>query len=73
MTGRVHLGDGAYARSDDYYLWVEADRSCPSCSSLMAHEVALEPSALVALVRFAVQQDPEMGPLLAHAAGGDGR
>jgi hypothetical protein len=59
---RVHLGDGAYAWPDGYYLWVEADRDG------ITHQVALEPSALVALVAFAVRLDPEFGPVLAEAA-----
>lgn len=67
MNASIHLGDGAYARPDGYYLWVETQRGD------VLHQVALEPSALVALVRVAVQQDPAMGPELARAAGGEGR
>ena len=66
-AARIHLGDGAYARSDGWYLWVEADRDG------ITHRVALEPSALIELVRAAVQADPEMAGLLANAARGEGR
>lgn len=63
---RIHLGDGAYARHDGYYLWVEAERG-----GGVMHEVALEPEALVALVRCAVRQAPDLAEHLARAAGGE--
>jgi hypothetical protein len=65
---RTHLGDGAYARPDGYCVWVEAQRAGGT------HRVALEPSAIVALVRIVVDQDPAMGPrLVAAARGGEGQ
>ena len=44
-----YLGDGAYVTCDGWYLWLSADRDG------ITHRVALEPSGLIALVRYARQ------------------
>jgi hypothetical protein len=68
VSERIHLGDGAYASSDGYYLWVSTQRGD------VLHQVALEPSALVALVRYAVQLEPGLAePLVKAARGGEVR
>jgi hypothetical protein len=43
----THLGDGAYAVFDGYYIWVKAERDG------ITHAVALEPDALRNLNWFA--------------------
>lgn len=62
MSEKLHLGDGAYVHSDGYYLWVTTQRGD------VLHEVALEPSALVALVRYAVTCDPGLADAVTEAA-----
>ncbi len=64
MSARVHLGDGAYAQGDGWYLWVETQRNDGM------HRVALEPSSILALVRYAVQEMPELAEGIIDAAGG---
>lgn len=75
MADRVHLGDGAYVRTDGWYIWLEAERpvKCPNCDVTSAHidRVALEPSALVALVEYAVRLDPLLSEPLTRAADAD--
>lgn len=46
MNKETYLGDGAYARFDGFQIWVWADRDG------RRHEVALEPEAFAALVKF---------------------
>lgn len=60
----LYLGDGAYARWDGVYVWVETDRGG------ITHRVALDAPALVRLVEFVVRGDPMLGRLLRDAAGG---
>lgn len=54
----VHLGDGAYATFDGWCVWLWAQRENGW------HRVALEPSGLAALVRYAHSKgiDPEDKP-----------
>jgi hypothetical protein len=61
---RLHLGDGAYVHSDGYYLWVTTDRGG------VEHRVALEPSAFIALVEYAVRLEPGLAEAITRAAAG---
>jgi hypothetical protein len=74
VSERVHLGDGAYAHHDGYHLWIETQRSCDcgrcGCGGPVMHRVALEPEALVALVRCAVLRAPYLAEHLVRAAEG---
>lgn len=46
----VHLGDGAYAQFDGHHIWLRANSHLRNeCTG----EVALEPGALIAFIRFA--------------------
>ena len=68
----LDLGEGVFARvfvdlgedEDRWYLWLEVDRNG------RVHRVALDVVNLIALVKFAVDAYPSLGPELIEAAGG---
>ena len=61
---RTHLGDGAYATFDGYYVWVETETErIDDYGRPVMHRVALEPSGLVSLVMFATGRIPGLAGL----------
>ena len=52
MTQKVYIGDGVYASTDGYGVWLQTERINEVTGRALTHEIYLEPAVYQALRNY---------------------